>query len=228
MDGPSKIQVVYISGKARGTEDGVKKEPTLAKTARMGHPRGMQRRRAEERKSQNPWEAKSAAPGEERKSRSLALLGMTSAQVEAKENTTTTAPVILGLFSLLLLRLKFKKGIPARITSRPSVERTGRTTDSRSGRWRPVGRRVASRTMTPPRIHAANTKATEPTARAMSLVTRKTPVPMVSPTTMAVADQTPRARTNCEERRFSRRGICRGHGRARSLLSSIAGQSEWP
>ena len=35
---------------------------------------------------------------------------------------------------------------------------------------------------------AAKTRATEPTARAMSLVTRKTPVPMVSPMTMATAD----------------------------------------
>src|SRR5579863_9938732 len=53
--------------------------------------------------------------------------------------------------------------------------------------------------MIPPRIHATKTKATEPTARAISLVTRKTPVPIVSPMTMAVADHTPRPRTSSDE-----------------------------
>src|ERR1700728_2818180 len=44
-------------------------------------------------------------------------------------------------------------------------------------------------------IHAAKTRVVEPTARAMSLVTRKMPVPMVSPMTMAVADRRPKPRT---------------------------------
>src|SRR4029077_8420475 len=48
--------------------------------------------------------------------------------------------------------------------------------------------------MTPPTVHAARTSAAEPTARAMSLVTRKMPVPMVSPMTIAVADHSPRPR----------------------------------
>src|SRR5579864_7108465 len=47
----------------------------------------------------------------------------------------------------------------------------------------------------PPTIQAANTSAAEPTVRAMSLVTRKTPVPIVSPMTMAVAEHNPRPRT---------------------------------
>ena len=41
----------------------------------------------------------------------------------------------------------------------------------------------------PATIQAAKTKPTEPTVRAMSLLTRKTPVPIVSPITMATADQ---------------------------------------
>ena len=53
---------------------------------------------------------------------------------------------------------------------------------------------------------AANTNAVEPTARAMSLVTRKMPVPMVSPMTMATADQRPRPRTSSE------RGGCERFG----------------
>src|ERR1700689_872983 len=44
-------------------------------------------------------------------------------------------------------------------------------------------------------IHAAKTSVVEPTARAMSLVTRKMPVPMVSPMTMAVAEGRPKPRT---------------------------------
>src|SRR5580704_11968353 len=56
--------------------------------------------------------------------------------------------------------------------------------------------------MSPPMIHAAKTRAVEPTARAMSLVTRKMPVPMVSPITMAAADQrpSPRIKSECEGR----------------------------
>ena len=49
--------------------------------------------------------------------------------------------------------------------------------------------------MKPPAIHATKTSVAEPTARAMSLVTRKTPVPMVSPMTIAVADHRPKPRT---------------------------------
>ena len=41
----------------------------------------------------------------------------------------------------------------------------------------------------------SDTSVAEPTARAMSLATRKTPVPMVSPMTMAIADHRPRPRT---------------------------------
>src|SRR5580704_5401843 len=52
--------------------------------------------------------------------------------------------------------------------------------------------------MSPPISHAAKTSVAEPTARAMSLVTRKTPVPMVSPMTIAAADQTPRPRIKSE------------------------------
>src|SRR6266704_2115162 len=48
--------------------------------------------------------------------------------------------------------------------------------------------------MRPPTIQAAKTSLAEPTARAMSLVTRKIPVPMVSPMTIAVADHRPRPR----------------------------------
>jgi hypothetical protein len=49
--------------------------------------------------------------------------------------------------------------------------------------------------MSKPRIQAINTSVAEPTARAMSLATRKTPVPMVSPITMAIADPRPRPRS---------------------------------
>src|SRR5512146_936054 len=49
--------------------------------------------------------------------------------------------------------------------------------------------------MRPPTIQAAKTRAAEPTARAISLLTRNTPVPMVSPITMATADQRPKPRT---------------------------------
>src|SRR5437879_13489488 len=52
--------------------------------------------------------------------------------------------------------------------------------------------------MNPPIIHAAKTSAAEPTARAMSLVTRKMPVPIVSLITIAVADHRPRARTRSD------------------------------
>ena len=52
--------------------------------------------------------------------------------------------------------------------------------------------------MNPPMIHAAKTSVAEPTARAMSLATRKTPVPMVSPMTMAVADHKPSPRINSD------------------------------
>jgi hypothetical protein len=45
------------------------------------------------------------------------------------------------------------------------------------------------------RIQAINTSEAEPTARAMSLATRKTPVPIVSPMTMAIADPRPRPRS---------------------------------
>src|SRR6266568_1215852 len=48
--------------------------------------------------------------------------------------------------------------------------------------------------MSPPTIQAAKTSLAEPRARAMSLVTRKMPVPMVSPMTIAVADHRPRPR----------------------------------
>ena len=43
-------------------------------------------------------------------------------------------------------------------------------------------------------IQAAKTRVAVPTARAMSLVTRKIPVPIVSPITIAVADHRPRPR----------------------------------
>src|SRR5262249_44572079 len=46
----------------------------------------------------------------------------------------------------------------------------------------------------PPRIQATNTSGADPRVRAMSLVTRKTPEPMVSPMTTAVAAQRPRPR----------------------------------
>src|SRR5712675_928024 len=52
--------------------------------------------------------------------------------------------------------------------------------------------------MIPPIIHAANTSLAEPTARAMSLLTRKIPVPMVSPITIAVADHNPSPRINSD------------------------------
>src|SRR5580693_6476909 len=52
--------------------------------------------------------------------------------------------------------------------------------------------------MSPPMIQAAKTRVAEPTARAMSLVTRKMPVPMVSPMTIAVADQRPSPRTRSD------------------------------
>src|SRR5882724_1013230 len=48
--------------------------------------------------------------------------------------------------------------------------------------------------MKPPRIHAAKTSVAEPTARAMSLATRKMPVPIVSPITIAAAAHNPRPR----------------------------------
>src|SRR5579872_1718533 len=46
----------------------------------------------------------------------------------------------------------------------------------------------------PPKIHTAKTMAGEPTAFTMSLGTRKMPLPMTVPTTMAVAGHTPRTR----------------------------------
>src|SRR6516164_2507483 len=48
--------------------------------------------------------------------------------------------------------------------------------------------------ISPPTIQAAKTRAAVPTARAMSLVTRKIPVPIVSLITIAVADHKPRPR----------------------------------
>src|SRR5258708_36504205 len=48
--------------------------------------------------------------------------------------------------------------------------------------------------MRPPMIQAVRTSLAEPTVRAMSLETRKMPEPMVSPITMADADQRPRPR----------------------------------
>src|SRR6266581_1576352 len=52
--------------------------------------------------------------------------------------------------------------------------------------------------MSPPIIHAAKTSFADPTARAMSLVTRKMPVPIVSLITIAVADHRPKARTRSD------------------------------
>src|SRR5260370_19359193 len=52
--------------------------------------------------------------------------------------------------------------------------------------------------MNPPITHAAKRSAAEPTARAMSLVTRKMPVPIVSLITIAVADHRPRSRTRSD------------------------------
>ncbi len=52
--------------------------------------------------------------------------------------------------------------------------------------------------MSPPIIHAAKTSLADPTARAMSLVTRKMPVPIVSLITIAVADHRPKARTRSD------------------------------
>src|SRR5208283_2258782 len=74
-------------------------------------------------------------------------------------------------------------------------------------------------TMSPPRIHAAKTSLAEPTARAMSLATRKTPVPMVSPITMAVADQRPRPRTKWDRSALSARLSAIAHG-IQSLLGA--------
>src|SRR5215470_5408595 len=68
--------------------------------------------------------------------------------------------------------------------------------------------------MMPPIIHAAKTSLAVPTARAMSLVTRKTPVPMVSPITMATADQRPRPRINSE-------GVARAAGVGRIALIEV-------
>src|SRR5260370_33049258 len=48
--------------------------------------------------------------------------------------------------------------------------------------------------MSPPMIQAAKTSLAEPTGRGRSLMTRKMPVPMVSPMTIAVADHRPRLR----------------------------------
>jgi len=61
--------------------------------------------------------------------------------------------------------------------------------------------------MSPPITHAARTSVAEPTARAMSLVTRKMPVPIVSLTTTAVADQRPRPRIKSDR---SGRAPCLG------------------
>src|SRR5215472_2588328 len=62
--------------------------------------------------------------------------------------------------------------------------------------------------MSPPTIQAARTRMAVPTARAMSLVTRKMPVPMVSLITMAVADHRPRPRIKTDpSSRFVRLGF---------------------
>src|SRR5580692_12431549 len=53
--------------------------------------------------------------------------------------------------------------------------------------------------MRPPMSQAAKTRVAEPTALAMSLVTRKMPVPMVSPMTIATADQRPRPRIKSDD-----------------------------
>src|SRR5215472_8665045 len=52
--------------------------------------------------------------------------------------------------------------------------------------------------MTPPIIQAPSTRAVEPVTRAISLDTRKTPVPIVSPMTMAVAESRLRPRTRSD------------------------------
>src|SRR5437899_7581252 len=49
--------------------------------------------------------------------------------------------------------------------------------------------------MSPPIIHAAKTSLAEPTARAISLLTKKIPEPIVSLITIAVAAHRPRPRT---------------------------------
>ncbi len=80
---------------------------------------------------------------------------------------------------------------------------------------------MASRTMTPPGIHAANIKATDPTASAVSLVKNAG--------TDGVADNDGRRRPNIEatyQLRGARRSAAAGPaeviGRAQSLLSSIS------
>src|SRR5579862_8764299 len=52
--------------------------------------------------------------------------------------------------------------------------------------------------MTRPMIQAAKTRLVVPVERAMSLLTRKIPVPMVSPMTTAVAAQRPRPRISSD------------------------------
>jgi hypothetical protein len=61
------------------------------------------------------------------------------------------------------------------------------------------------------------TSVAEPTARAMSLVTRKTPVPMVSPMTIAVADHRPKPRT-----KSGRSADCSSNGLLRSARWDLA------
>src|SRR5437660_10657350 len=52
--------------------------------------------------------------------------------------------------------------------------------------------------MSPPIIHAAKTSLAEPTARAISLLTKKIPEPIVSLITIAVAAHRPRPRTRSD------------------------------
>ena len=77
--------------------------------------------------------------------------------------------------------------------------------------------------MSPPMSHAAKTSAADPTARAMSLVTRKMPVPMVSPMTIATADHRPSPRISSERstRGELRLGAHWPHGSSGSLLSEM-------
>ncbi len=70
-------------------------------------------------------------------------------------------------------------------------------------------------------IQAAKTSVAVPTARAMSLATRKMPVPMVSPMTIAVADHRPRPRIRSDRSEWLERLGPVALTRVESLLFGI-------
>src|SRR5882757_7466839 len=78
----------------------------------------------------------------------------------------------------------------------------------------------------PATIHAVNTSEIEPTVRAMSLVTRKIPVPMVSPMTIAAAERSVRPRTRPPACDCGESGVDEVMERSEPTIAGKLGQSD--